>query len=177
MSWCFQNVNILEAPIKNYFPFIFQRLVCESGIKLLRQSHGINLCCLNGEKFMRNTSRKIDIDKTSYAGSLNVQVKLKANDEKVKEVKPYDDQSKYYREIQLYGKRIFCDRNGCELSIGGWASKTVVTALNTILAEKNYGDLKVKTINGELFLVRNNSERLPFFDGIKAESIYEASNE
>jgi hypothetical protein len=127
--------------------------------------------------FMRNTSRKINIDKTSYAGNLNVQVKLKANDEEVKEVRRYDDQSKYYREIQLYGKRIFCDRNGCELSSGGWPSKTVVTALNTILAEKNYGDLKVKTINGELFLVRNSGDRLPFFDGIKAESIYEASNE
>ncbi len=121
---------------------------------------------------MRNTSRKINIHKTSHAGTLTVQLKLRATDENVKVVKPIDDQTKYYREIHLYGQLIFTDKSGCVLSTGGWPSKTIVSALNTILAEKNYGDLKIKTIKGELFLVRNNGDRLSFFDGIKAEAIY-----
>lgn len=121
---------------------------------------------------MRNTSRKININKTSFAGSLNVCLKLRDTDELVKEVNPYDDTSKYYREVYLYKTLIFSDKDECRLYVGDWHTHTTVTALNTILAEINLGDLKVKSVKGELLLVRTNGDRLSFFDGINPRSIY-----
>lgn len=127
---------------------------------------------------MRNTSRKIDLNKTSRAGSLNVVLHRKDDEAEVREKKYGDSPRDYFRKVYLYSTLLFSDEDGENRFYAyGHQSRTTVTALNTIAQEMGFNDLKFRVIKSDMWAYVGKIKAIQFRDGLSAREIYGAAIE
>lgn len=125
---------------------------------------------------MRNTSRKIDLTKTSRAGSLNVVLFHKNDGIEAREKKYGDSPRDYYRKVYLYDTLLFSDEDGeNRFYTDGHRSQTTITALNTIAQEMGFTDLKFRSHKSELWVFIGKIKAIKFSDGLSARDIYTAA--
>lgn len=127
---------------------------------------------------MRNTSRKIDLNKTSRAGSLNVVLSRRGDEAEVREKRYGESPRNYFRRVYLYSTLLFSDEDGeNRFYTDGHRSRTTITALNTIAQEMGFTDLRFRVHKTDLWGYVGKIKAIEFREGLSAREIYGAAIE